>query len=245
MNRLAKCLKFELKRTTKSLLYSSAIFIGIYALITILATASIATTSGSNIHHNTTTMSFTLAFALFVFINILVSYAYHYNYLLMIGNCRKNILISQILTYIFTALALSLVVTLFEIGSELFLSAFNFQCVSSLNYVYPHSSLVSITIWRFGLFMIISFFAFLMSTLRYKFGRMFIRFFWIVFALIAVLFPMFNNELFANTFRYFFGLYYKNGIFLASGNFLILSAIFGIVSYCIGIRQELIVSEKR
>jgi len=248
MNRLTKCLKFELKKSTMGMLYYGAIFIGISALITLFIGTGVSSDSGD---HYASSMSFFMPFSIFLFISVMLTYSYHYNYLLMLGNSRKNIMLSQIMSYTIISIGTAIVVRLLEFGMELLYTNLHYQYTNILNFVYKTNlSLFSTILWYFALFSFICFFSLFLGTLRYKFGRMFSRIFWVAFALSWIVVPFIISKLnshinFDLLLKHLFGIGYKNGIYLATGNFLIIAALFGIIAYFIGIKQEQIVPEKQ
>jgi len=244
MNRLSNCIKFETKKATKSTLIFMLFLLVFYTLSIVLTLVE---------HSNNATyssMGFFMPFSIFLFINVSISYTPHYNFLLMLGNSRKTIMFSQFISYFIIAVGSVIAVALLELISQAMFKPMHFNYVNLLNIVYrTNLTFVSTVSWYLTLFMAICFFSLFLGAMRYKFGKIFSRIFWAAFALSWIFIPPLlmvsgNKSNLLNFVKYFFGVDYNNGIYVASANFLIVAIIFGIITYLIGIKQEMIVSEK-
>lgn len=239
MNRLSKCINFQIKAMVKS----SAIFLAIYFLVSLalymLFAFSINNSSGGSINSG-----FYIGAAIFIFVFVIASYREMFNYLLMFGNTRKNILLSSIVASAIMSLSFSVISSIsLQVEGAISKSMGNgkFGNINLINLVYKDSGIFSEFVWLMAFFFLICSFSLLYSTLAYKFGSIFITLFWVCFGLsfigLPILLDMNSFKVLDEALVFFFRVNSEHGVLLAPINFVAVSAIFSAIAYLISRRQ--------
>ncbi|MDD2503239.1 MAG: hypothetical protein PHG58_05200 [Clostridia bacterium] len=245
MNRITKCITFQIK----AMAMSSAIFLVIYiaatlVLASLLLVASESTSGGSTISLSSVSSGFYIGAGIFIFVYVIAAYKETFNYLLMFGNTRKNILLSTVVTSAVMSLAFSAIsLIIFQVeGAISKLSDFSsYSSVNLINLIYKDSGIFSEFLWLTAFFFLICSFSLLYSTLAYKFGSIFISLFWVCFGLsfigLPILWDMNSFKVLDEALTSFFRIGSEHGILLAPVNFVAASAIFSAVAYLASRRQ--------
>ncbi len=236
MNRLSKCINFQIKNMIKG----SVIFLTIYFLVSlalfILFAVSINNGSGGSINSG-----FYIGAGIFIFIYVIAAYKETFNYLLMFGNTRKNILLSGIVTSAIMSLSFSVISSIsMQVEDAISKSMGNgrFGSINLINLMYEGSGVFSVFIWLTAFFFLICSFSLFYSTLAYKFGNIFITLFWVCFGLAFIGLPiLLDMNSFKVPLEFFFRIESERGILLAPVNFVVASAIFGAIAYLVSRRQ--------
>lgn len=240
MNRLAKCIQFQLKSMAISTLVYTAIYYGACILLFTIVSISIDTSDGNN----SISSGFYIGSAIFAMIYVISNYRSNFNYLMIFGNSRKNIFFSFAVTALVMSAALSLISVLtqwFE-GVVLPTPAFG-ASISLLKLVYGNTNIASEFLYYSALFILICSFAMLYSSLAYKLGKVFITVFWVVFGLSFIILPMSAGlstpfaSFILNALIAFFRIGTSNGVLLAPVNFIIASVLFAAITYLLSRRQ--------
>lgn len=235
MNRLFKCISFQMYRFFKSALTFLGIYIAIFFIVVLMLTNSNATGSFNS--------SFFIAGSIFIFVSVISSYKITFNYLMMFGNTRKNIILSSFVTYILFSAFFSIVSILSELMDSMVTKAFHhFSNFSILSILYKsNTNWVSEMVWFMALFILISSLSMLYGSLAYKFGKIFSTIFWVGFGLSWMLLPVFasvnGQSTFFNAIKAYFCAGDPNGILLAPVNFIISAVIFAAITYVISTKQ--------
>lgn len=239
MNRLSKCINFQIKNMIKG----SVIFLAIYFLVSLalylLFAFSINNNSGGSINSG-----FYIGAAIFIFVFVIASYKEMFNYLLMFGNIRKNILLSSIITAAVMSVSFSAISSIFlQVEGAISKSMGNdrFGNINLINLIYEDSGIFSEFLWLTAFFFLICSFSILYSTLAYKFGSVFITVFWVCFGLsfigLPILLDMNSFKVLADALVFFFRVNSEHGVLLAPINFVAVSAIFSAIAYLVSRRQ--------
>ncbi len=238
MNRLVKCIHFQLK----TMLRSSAIFIAIYfasiLVLQLFLTISVSNSgSGSN-------SGFFIGGGIYIFIYVIANYKEMYNYLLMFGNTRKNIFLSNAIVSVMQSILFAAISVILILIGDIASRTFGFGQPgenSLISLIYNGSSLASEFIWLAAFFCMICSFSFIYGSLAYKFGNVFITVFWVSFGLSFVAVPVLaesnSGRLLVKALSMFFSIGNPNGILLAPINFVIAAILLGMASFAISRRQ--------
>lgn len=236
MNRLEKCIRFQIR----SMIKSSLIFLAVYFAVSLVLFTifSIYISNGSKGSLNS---SFYISAGIFIFVYVIVVYKEMFNYLLMFGNTRKIIMLSTIATSAVMSLLFSLISTaILQVEHTISLAKGYgwYGGINIINLAYKNSNMLTETIWLFSFFLLICSFSILYSTLAYKLGSVFITLFWVCFGLSFVASPfLMNSKKFSDIIILFFCTEFEHGILLAPVNFIVLSAIFCAAGYLAARRQ--------
>ena len=239
MNRLSKCINFQIKNMIKSSVIFLAIYFAVSLALYLLFAFSINNSSGGSINSG-----FYMGTAIFLFVFVIASYKEMFNYLLMFGNTRKNILLSSIVTSAVMSLSFSVISSIsIQVEDVLSKSIGNgrFGNINLINLMYEGSGVFSVFIWLTMFFFLICSFSLLYASLAYKFGSVFITVFWVCFGLsfigLPILFETNNFKVLADALAFFFRIGSEHGVLLAPVNFVAASAIFSAVAYLASRRQ--------
>ncbi|MDR3644172.1 MAG: hypothetical protein P4M02_03760 [Clostridia bacterium] len=243
-----KCILFELKCSVKSILRFFVIFLLFY----IVALALVFALSTQNVG-NGTSSAFFIAFFMYLFFSVSINYTTHYNFLMMLGNPRSVILKSQFVAYAAVSVGAALISVVFDFISPPLISLAGSSYYDLIGMLYHTGNLAVHFIWFLALYIMASSVSLFLGSLRYRFGRIFTRIFWIGLALLMMLVPSLLRLLerydavivLVNAVKAFFGYGVNGGIFFASLNFAIVAALFGAATYLMGRRQELIAQERQ
>lgn len=239
MKRLNKCINFQLKSMIKSTLY----FMIVYFLVSAaLFSLSISDGANSSFHSG-----FYIGSAIYVFIYVIASYKENYNYLLMFSNSRKNIFLSSVVTIAAMSVFLSFVsvisIKLDGLVSKLLNNTIPDGDLHILSILYKDPNIASVFLWLTTFFIAICSFSLLYSALAYKFGKVFITLFWILFGTFWFVTPigLISNGLETKFFMAIVSYFYIDipvGILLAPINFMITAVILGAAAYVLSRRQS-------
>lgn len=237
MNRIKKCIGFQIK----SIAISTSIFICVYILVcaAILSFLNFSINGGFN-------SGFYIGCAMFVFIYIIAGYRENYNYLLIFSNTRKNIFFSFAVTFaamsIFLAAASVLSIQM-DIGlAGVFgLGGANSDHSNLIGLMYNGSNMAEKFLWLAAFFILICAFSMFYSSLAYKLGKIFITLFWICFGVSWIALPIASGidgtSGFFNVLKAYFRIGVPHGILLAPVNFIVTAVILGAVAYVISTKQ--------
>lgn len=243
MNRLIKCVQFQMKSMMKRILYFMMYYSVIYiALILLLSLVNPKPDSGGNI-----VAGFSISGAIFVFIIITVSYKSIFNFLLMFGNTRKNIFLSSVSAITLASVALSAISVLFDLLDKFFVSKVvnNFNVEKNMDLLNTLIYKKGVTIaeeflWYAAMFILVCSFALLYGSLRYKFGKAFTIAFWVGLSLISTFVPTLagiDDIAMLNALKAYLCIGVPNGILLAPVNFIITAVVLSAVTYAVTARQ--------
>lgn len=235
MNRLKKCIDFQMKSMIKTTIIFICIYILVCAVLLLFISPSI--NGGFN-------SGFYIGCAVFIFVYVIAGYRENFNYLLMFSNTRKNIFFSSAVAFaamsIFLAVVSILSIQMDGVLARLFEFGGNSH-YGLITLMYNDSNMAAEFLWFTAFFILICSFSMLYSSLAYKLGKIFITFFWICFGISWVVLPAASGidgaSTFFNTLKAYFCIDVQNGILLAPVNFTITAVILGAAAYLISSRQ--------
>jgi hypothetical protein len=240
MNRLKKCVYIPGKSMIRSSLYFMLIYLLVYAVL--LSSAIIFRNEGSKVYFYS---GFDVSAAIFVFIYVISSYKEMNNFLLMFGNTRKMVFLSQVAVNTAMCAILALMSLLF-VGIDHIVAGVMFPgfkvSPSSVNAIYPYAGIASVFIFVMAFYILLTSFSMVYGTLAYKFGKVFIAAFWICFGLSFAILPIIIDvfgigKAFINAIEAYLCINLNNGILLASANFIITALLFNAFAYLVSRRQ--------
>ena len=236
MNRLEKCIRFQLNAMIKSSIIFLAVYFAVTAALFTLFDIYISTGSGGSLNSG-----FYISAGIFVFVYVIVTYKEMFNYLLMFGNTRKNIILSTIAASAVMSLMFSIISTAILQAERAISHAKGYGWyggISLLDLAYKDSSVLSESLWLFTFFFLICSFSLLYSTLAYKLGSVFITLFWVCFGLSFLSSPLLmSSKTISEIIIFFFCTEFEHGILLAPVNFTVMSVIFCLIGYVVSRRQ--------
>lgn len=240
MNRLVKCINFQLKSMTKSTVIFLCVYIASSLALFMLFQCSVSVGSNSN---SSISSGFYIGGAIFAFVYTIANYKTTFNYLLMFGNNRKNIFLSSVITFVVMSVLLAAVSMLSLLIEGALSKALQFNASGSLiSLIYGGANTASEFLWFATFFIMICSFSMLYSSLAYKFGNVFITVFWVGFGISWFVLPVLLSFSRMPTFIALINAYFcignPNGILLAPVNFLITTVIFSTITYIISSRQS-------
>jgi hypothetical protein len=244
MNRLLKCIQFQLR----SVLQSTSWFLGIYlAVYLVLYVLLIQLVNSSGSGSGSINSGFYFAGAIFIFVQVAASYKPNFNYLLMFGNTRRNIFLSTVSV----SAVLSVIMAVVSVATQFLDYALTKEFSKKASTVYEnlltvlYQNNVNIATeywWYLALFVMIFSLAMLYGALAYRFGKLFITAFWVGLGLCLTVLPIIAGlngaSIFANALNTYFCAGVPGGILLASVNFIITAIIFSAVTYVVSTRQS-------
>lgn len=240
MSRFKKCVYIEGRYMIRGSLFFMLIYLLIY--IVLLFAALIFRNEGSNVYFYS---GFDISAAFFVFIYAISNYKEMNNFLLMFGNTRKMIFLSQVVVN--TAMCVIIMfMSLLFIGIDHIVAGVIMPGVkispSTTNAIYPYAGIVSGLIFILAFYILMTSFSMVYGSLAYKLGKVFIASFWICFGLAFTILPLIINVLgignaVLNAIETYLGIHSQNGIFLASANFIITALLFNAFAYLVSRRQ--------
>jgi hypothetical protein len=229
-----KCARFQLEK----FIAVCIMFVLIYYAIILLGFTLNYFLGG---HSSGTANMFFIPCCFFIFFSLSSMYKQNFNHLLMMSNTRKNILGSFFISTAVTALLFAAFSLISQLIDKALSYLFVIPQIDILSGLYKNINYFSDFVWVFSTLLLVSAFAMLYGSLRYKFGKKFVIIFWVLFGLSFNLIPIVIElklvPFMINIFTMFFSLNNENGIYFSSLNFTILAIIFGIATYLIGRRQ--------
>lgn len=237
MNRLFKCLSYQIKKKSMG----TFIFLGFYTVISAaLYLLTIIVNSASN-GHSSISSSMTFAAAIFGFVYVIADYKSKTNYLMMFGNTRKNIFLSSLSSNVILSVLLTIISAVFSfvenaLAELLYKSENNMNLFHS---IYPESNIGTEILYMCALFILITAFSTFYGALAYKIGTIFMVVFWVAFGMSFIFTPLWADA--GNLLKAFFCYGVPNGMLWAPINFMIASLILYAISYAAAIRQPQVV----
>lgn len=238
MNRLIKCINFQLR----SMLKSTVLFLGGYFLVSLALLLLFLGLRGSNSNGDFNS-GFFIGGAIFSFIYVIANYRGMFNYMLMFGNTRKNIFLSNAISVVIMSVLLAAVSILSELIEDISSNILHFRDpVNILGLMYNGLNKATEFLWFTAFFIVICSFSMLYSSLAYKLGKVFVTVFWIAFGLSWMVIPglagLSGMTAFINMLKTYFSVGVPNGILLAPVNFIITAIVFGLSAFLISRRQS-------
>ena len=236
MDRLMKCIRFQIKHMLKSMTAFTCIYAAAYLAITVLI---LSTRSGNS--SGSVNAGFYLGAAIFIIIYVMANYKETFNYLLMFGSTRNSILLSMATTIISMSALFAALSTLAIKLEGVLSSALNMVKSDGGNillYMYPGSGTASMFLWLTMFYSLIGSFSLLYGALAYKLGKVFVTVFWVAFGASWVVLPV-TSRFFTITsmLKAYFHIGEPGGILLAPVSFLITFLLFGGAAYLTARRQ--------
>ena len=236
MNRISKCLRFQLKNMLKSTLW----FLIIYCLAAYgLSLLTYILSGGAQ---NTFKSGLSIGAAIYAFVYVIADYRATFNYLMINGNTRSTIYISNVITNIILSAALAVLSYLSGFADAFFtkiVSGTALEQFSILQFMYPGSARVLELPYLAALFILLTSFSMLYGALAYKFGKYFITVFWIGFGLAVISLPLSGDGFITigTIIEKYLWLGNPNGVLLAQASFIITALVFGAAAYLVSRRQ--------
>ena len=237
MNRISKCLRFQLKNMLKSTLW----FLIIYCLAAYgLSLLTYILSGGAQ---NTFKSGLSIGAAFYIFVYVISDYRTTFNYLMINGNTRTTIYISNIIANIILSVAMSILSYLSGFADAFFTKALSGIIpgqISILQFIYPGSVGVLELPYLAALFILITAFSKLYGVLNYKFGKYFVTIFWVGFGLAVISLPLSGSDSFlkiGTIIEKYLWLGHPNGVLLAQASFIITALVFGAAAYLVSRRQ--------
>jgi hypothetical protein len=232
MNRISKCFRFRLNNMLKSTLWFTAIYFLVTCLLFTIGSSSATFSSG-----------FIFSTAIFAFVYVISDYRASFNYLLINGNSRKTIYISNIAANIvFSAVltGLSLISVIIEIYILKNITVHLEEGVSVFQMIYPNAAKAMEFPFLAAFFILLTSFSMLYGVLAYKFGKYFITIFWVGFGLLCITLPMSSNVTgltILSVIRSYLWIDHPYGTLLASLDFIITAVLFSTAAYLLSRQQ--------
>jgi hypothetical protein len=248
MNRLLKCIQFQLKGALQSTSWFLGIYLVIYLFLFVLLQQLISSSDNSSGSVNS---GFFLAGAIFVFVQVSASYKPNFNYLLMFGNTRRNIFLSTVSA----SAALSVIMAVISVASQFVDNAITKTLSKNSEAVYydlfsilykSNVNTFTESLWFLAMFIVIFSLAMLYGAMAYRFGKVFITAFWVVLGLCLTVLPLTipvlnGTNVYVAALKMYFCAGVSGGIMLAPVNFIITAIIFCAVTYVLSTRQSQVV----
>lgn len=230
MNRISKCFRFRLKNILKSTLWFTVIFY--LAACILLSIGTVSFNSG-----------FGLSVAIFAFVYVSADYRTSFNYLLIHGNTRTTIFISNVMANI-TLSAILTGLTLITSFIEMYILRnipVNLDEGTTIaQWIYPNADKALEILFMAALFILLTSFSTLYGALTYKFGKYFVTAFWVGLGLMVVTLPMSSSAggpTVLSVIRSFLWVDHQYGILLAPVSFILAALVFGAATYLLSRRQ--------
>lgn len=238
MNRISKCLRFQLKNMLKSTFW----FVVIYSLVVFaLISPVLLFSDGAAGSFNT---SLYTGAAFFAFIYVISDYRASFNYLMINGNTRRTIFLSTTAANIIMSIVLAVLSFLYNFIDEFVLTKLSnsaHENTSLFQLFYPNAVKAMELPYMAALFILITGFSLLYGALAYKFGKYFITIFWVGVGLMFAAIPLSSSASGISLLTLigkFLWLNHPHGMLLASVNFLIAALVFNAAVYLISSRQS-------
>jgi hypothetical protein len=244
MSRLKKCVYIPGRYMIRDSLFFMLIHLLVYVVL--LSAAFAFRKEESHVYFNS---GFDISAAIFAFVYVIVGYKEMNNFLLMFGNTRKMIFLSKVVVNIAMCVILAFMSFLFagidNITVNAILPGFKVS-PGSTKVLYPYAGIASEHIFIFALYILITSFSMVYGSLAYKLGKLFIASFWICFGLAFIILPIMINvygisDAVINVIKIYLGSNLRNGIYVASANFILTALLFYALSYLISRRQPQVV----
>lgn len=241
MNRISKCFRFRIRNAMKStlgfvLIYTAACYVLIPALLH-GAFGRDKTTSG------TYNSAFFIGAALFAFAYVISDYRATFNYLLINGNTRKTIFISNMAENAVLSVILAVLTYLSAFADEFVTKNIlggTKETVRILQFIYPDTPRALALPYAVAFFLLLTSFSMLYGSLAYKFGKFFTTAFWVSFGVVIAGLPVSSNHsgiTIASIISYYMWLDHPQGILLAPVNFILTALVFTAAAY-LAVRRQ-------
>ena len=215
----------------------------IYLLIyvVLLSSALIFRNEGSKVYFYS---GFDVSATFFVFVYVISNYKEMNNYLLMFGNTRKTIFLSQVVVNTALCVILTFMSFLFigidNIVAKVILPGIEIT-PSTVNSIYSYAGIASVFIFILAFYILMTSFSMVYGSLAYKLGKVFIVSFWICFGLAFIILPIIINVLgigdaVINGIEAYTGVIYTTA-YSASADFIITALLFYAFAYLVSRRQ--------
>ena len=160
----------------------------------------------------------------------------------MFGNTRKTIILTKYLTISIVMAGCAVISLLTEYLNSFISKLLHFKTLEILRIIYGSGiNNGEKLLWFFALLLFISGIALLYSTLEYRFGKIFKRYFWGAFGLTFVLstliaIPDVSKEL-KRGIEFFFSYGTENGIMISAFTLFIMALVIGLIAFLVARRQ--------
>lgn len=236
MERLSKCFKFNFWIVLKSTIVFTLIYLAVY-IIMILSTAL---QPDAQSHVNNT--SFGFAASIFIFVLYSVIYSGSFNSLLLFGNTRRVIVSSVFLSGVAFSALLAVLTSLTDQLNLLLANAFGIKAYKIVDFIYSQPmNFAEEALWFFGFLLLCVAFGTFYGSLKYKFGKTFVIFFWVAFGLSFTFLPLLIGAkiltIIKDAFFFFFAYEKAGGALLAPLNFTVLAIVFAAITWLIARKQ--------
>lgn len=248
MNRLSKCIQFQSRSALQGTVWFLGIYLAIYLVLSVFLGQLVSSSDSDSGSMNS---GFIFAGAIFIFVQVAASYKPNTNYLLMFGNTRRNIFLSTVSV----SAVLSVIIAVVSIASQFADNAITKVLSKNSETVYidlltmlykSNVNAVTEYWWYLALFIMISSLAMLYGAMAYRFGKVFITAFWVIFGLCFTVLPIMSTGLngttvYVKVLKMYFCTGVSGGILLAPLNFILTAIIFCAVTYVLSARQSQVV----